>query len=302
MAPINNDTKNDSVDEEDRVDALLRLQTNFIDRAKKALTNFRKDPATRKVLKMYYTSKFKSFGEIVSEFESNHRELVMLIPSSDQVTMSYFKDDVLTQFEDAQIDFITAVQAEYDVKFPDEAAPKTNDRTEHVASNTSLPAIAIPEFSGAHSDWKTFHDLFKSIVHLNEKLPGSHKFQYLLSALKGEARDLVAVYEMTDDEYPKAWKALLEVYNDKPSMFVNFMNRFTALEPVTKEQPERLRELVKATASCLKSLETVGIPEAHVDAVITYFLIRKLPSETFAIRTNARPNCVAIVREVTDLH
>lgn len=185
-------------------------------------------------------------------------------------------------FEDTKIDYITAVQGEYDEKFPDERAPQANPNGTHLWSSTSLPTVTIPHFSGAHTEWKAFHDLFRSIVHCpNEKLPGSH-FQYLLGALSGEARDLISNFELSDEEYPKAWKTLCDVYNDKPSMFMHLMNKFSSLEPISKEQPENLRELMKATSACLKSLDSVSVDRTQADPIITYLLIRKLPAQTVA--------------------
>lgn len=80
-------------------------------------------------------------------------ELVMLVPSSDQAEIPYFKNDMLSLFEDAQIDFITTVQAENDTRFPDENRPPANEKS------VNLPTISIPHFTGAHTEWKQFHDV-----------------------------------------------------------------------------------------------------------------------------------------------
>lgn len=103
----------------------------------------------------------------------------------------------------------------------------------------------------------------------NEKIPASHKFQYLLDALSNEARDVVSEFNVFADDYPKARKALTDLYNDK--------NNFSSLETIAKENPDRLRELTKSTAGCLKSLESVGVGKMQVGSVITYSLICKLP-------------------------
>lgn len=281
------DTKNESLLDEDRLESLLKVQADHLSRVQRMLTNFVKDNQQRKASRVYYTTKLNKLGDRVSDFEANHREIVMLVPTADQSAIEYFKLDQPQAFEDAQFDFLVTVQAEYETKFPDKP-PASRERAEHLSSQINLPTVSIPSFSGAHTEWKQFHDLFKSIVHSNEKIPLSHKFQHLLSALSGEARVLVAGYEICDDDYPKAWKALTDVYNDKPSMFVHIMNKFSSLESTAKENTEQLRELMKATSSCLKSLESVGIDKRAVDAVITYYLIRKLPTETLAYWEQAR--------------
>lgn len=41
---------------------------------------------------------------------------------------------------------------------------------------------------------------------------------YLLAALSGEVRDLIAGFTVGDDVYPEAWKALTDFYKEKLSM------------------------------------------------------------------------------------
>lgn len=141
MAPTKSDHLADESlmtdDQEERVEMLLKLQAECISRAKKSLVNFGKDPLTRKSTKVYYTTKLSTFGKIVIEFESNHRELITLIPTSEKSSYSYFKDDSAMLFEDSQIDYITAVQGEYDEKFPDERAPQANPNGTHLWSSTA---------------------------------------------------------------------------------------------------------------------------------------------------------------------
>lgn len=87
---------------DDQVDALLRLQADCLRRSKQALTNFKSDGAARKTLRIYFTTKMSKFGEIVTLFEENHRQLVRMVPSDSQSEYEYFKLDCPTQFEDAQ--------------------------------------------------------------------------------------------------------------------------------------------------------------------------------------------------------
>lgn len=281
------DEQNDSMFDESRVETLLKLQGDFYERAKKSLANFRKDNAVRKSTKLYYNTKLAPFGKIVTDFEDNHRELISLVPTADQQSYSYFRNDHAELFEDAQIDFITAVQFEYESKFPDQPVHR-EENTASLHPNIKLPTVSIPTFSGAHTEWKTFYDMFRAIVHTNEKLPGSYKFQYLLGSLTGETRDIIAGFEVCDDDFVKAWKALCDVYNDKPMMFMHIMKRFSSLEHVNKEHPEHLRDLMKSTVACMKSLDSVGVDRMQVDPVFAYLLMRKLPADTVAFWEETR--------------
>lgn len=171
---------------DDRAENLLKLQADALDRAQKALINFKKDGAARKTGRLYYQTKITKFGKIVDEFESNHREIVTLVPTSDTQLHDYFKDDHASLFEDAQLDFITTVQGEYEAKFHENEPPKEDARSEHLKSHVQLPPITIPRFSGSPTEWKAFHDIFKSMIHYNPNLPGSHnQYQYQFNILPG---------------------------------------------------------------------------------------------------------------------
>lgn len=39
-----------------------------------------------------------------------------------------------------------------------------------------LAALQIPQFSGAYTDWASFHDIFSALVHKNEALSDIQKF------------------------------------------------------------------------------------------------------------------------------
>jgi len=55
----------------------------------------------------------------------------------------------------------------------------------------SLPKIEVPTFGGDAKDWDLFQELHVELIHTRESLSTSLKFNYLKSALKGEARKVV---------------------------------------------------------------------------------------------------------------
>lgn len=272
-------------DEEFNHIAVFRRQFDRLETMKKKLINLAKS-GQRRTQRIFYERQFESVPQLVRDFQEDHELLVGNLSSEEKKGYAYFTGDAAEQFEDAQMDFIIALQKEQEAYFPpvNNAPPVSNaaNNHAHLVPKLSLPTISIPTFNGAHTEWKTFHDLFKSIIHTNEHLPGSHKFQYLIGALTGEARDLLSAYTICDDDYQKAWDALKEHYDDQPATFVHLMNQFNALESATKENPDHLRQLVKETAACFKALEGIGIEQTNIDSIVTYYLIRKLPTVTVA--------------------
>ncbi|KYN07218.1 hypothetical protein ALC62_01818 [Cyphomyrmex costatus] len=54
-----------------------------------------------------------------------------------------------------------------------------------------LPRVNLPTFSGEFEEWIPFRNMFRSMVDQNVALPKGQKMQYLILALRGEARDII---------------------------------------------------------------------------------------------------------------
>lgn len=93
-----------------------------------------------------------------------------------------------------------------------------NNNTGNSKSSNSfvkLPKIAIPTFSGKHSEWTTFHDLFISLVHEHSSLDNVQKLHYLKSHLTGEAEQLVRHTPISAANYSECWSQLERRYSEK---------------------------------------------------------------------------------------
>jgi Protein of unknown function (DUF1759) len=76
--------------------------------------------------------------------------------------------------------------------------------------------IKLPEFDGSTEAWVNFRDLFESMVHTNAHMSNIEKFQYLLMSVKlpQSHSNVLSSYSITAENYPDAWKALCDRYND----------------------------------------------------------------------------------------
>ncbi|XP_071648481.1 uncharacterized protein [Temnothorax longispinosus] len=77
-----------------------------------------------------------------------------------------------------------------------------------------LPRVDLPTFSGTFEEWIPFRNMFQSMINQNATLLNIQKMQYLLAALKGEARDVIGSLEVLDENYIKAWEMLKKRYDD----------------------------------------------------------------------------------------
>lgn len=92
------------------------------------------------------------------------------------------------------------------------------------AKPLELPPLPIPTFGGNPWEWDNFWELFHSNIHSRE-LPEMAKYNYLLNALKGEARESIKKFQVTKENYSKAINFLLNKYNNKEILVNHLVER-----------------------------------------------------------------------------
>ncbi|EZA55743.1 hypothetical protein X777_04162 [Ooceraea biroi] len=80
--------------------------------------------------------------------------------------------------------------------------PSTSVRsTTEPSIHIQLPRLNLPKFSGKYEEWFPFFDTFNSIIHSNESLNATQKFQYLRTSLVGDATNVIHSLEITEANY-----------------------------------------------------------------------------------------------------
>jgi len=147
-------------------------------------------------------------------------------------------------------------------------------------SDIPLPKLELPTFAGDYRQWTSFHDLFKTTIHDNQKLSGAQKLQYLKSSLRDDAAKLVQSFQVTDSNYEEAWKVLNKRYQNTREIVHSHLHRLFTQSSLTNESSRKLRELIDTTSECIRSLEMLGQPVQTWDSILVYLVTSKLDGET----------------------
>lgn len=136
------------------------------------------------------------------------------------------------------------------------------------------------EFKGDYAKWRSFRDRFESAIHKNEKLDPTKKFQYLLSAVKGRASDVMSEYSLTAANYDRAWLRLCEIYEDDYAAMQTLVRKLLQLASIKHASYDALRKLVDVVHSTLVQLENF-VEIAHWDPMIVFLVIGRLDQPTY---------------------
>lgn len=155
------------------------------------------------------------------------------------------------------------------------------------------------EFKGAYSDWPSFKDLFDATIHNNVNLTAAEKFSHLLKSLKGDAKEALGVWQVTNENYPLAYERLIELYDHKHLAGCELMGRLLALEKIEIATNKGLQNLSNVASNVKRQLFAFGYDTTSWDLVFVSFLQTKLDQETKEqweeTRTRDRPTLAQMV-------
>lgn len=120
-----------------------------------------------------------------------------------------------------------------------------------------LPKIELPHFDGDLLEWRSYRDIFVSLVHDNTFIGDAQRFHFLLASLKGDALAVVKSIPLSADNYALAWEALSDRFDNKRLLASAHLDKLLAFKPIAHESLPALLSFVntfKKNVSLIKSL------------------------------------------------
>ncbi|XP_055685665.1 uncharacterized protein LOC129791530 [Lutzomyia longipalpis] len=153
-----------------------------------------------------------------------------------------------------------------------------------------LDVIKIQPFSGDYTEWKTFKDLFESIIGNDDTLTKSEKMQYLKTLIVGEAQPIIESLKVCDENYDVAWTILSKEFDSAAPIVASYMKDFFALPAVASASVQGIQNLQRKSNSILQALDAMEVTSR--DPFIIYSILQKLDEETRALWAGkVKENC-----------
>ncbi|KYN05933.1 hypothetical protein ALC62_03129 [Cyphomyrmex costatus] len=144
----------------------------------------------------------------------------------------------------------------------------------------SLPKIRLPTFNGDLHTWRSFYDLFSSMVGHNEELNNVEKMHYLKTCLAGDAAKLVTNLKVTDNTFDIAWKNLTSRYENKRVLISAQLDRLFNLKPIKAKSSQELNSMMATVTESLGTLQTLNCHTSSWDPLLVHQLSRLLDEDT----------------------
>ena len=95
------------------------------------------------------------------------------------------------------------------------------------------------------------------MVHRRDDVSAALKFYHLKTGLEVEALDKIKSYEITEENYTKAWQELTEFYENKRRLVGQAVGSLFTLKSMKTESFAELKRLYSGTFDCFNLLESL---------------------------------------------
>ncbi|XP_071052883.1 uncharacterized protein [Onthophagus taurus] len=247
--------------------------------------------------------KLTNFAKFVIKFESNIRESGINQELSLELEQRYNRAiNLIDEFEEIQgeIDLLSvdgesqnAERETFEASFyANTAKAKRILTNRNICADSSfivgpspdqhvkLPVIDLPKFDGGYDAWLGFRDIFESLIHNNPMINDIQKFHYLLSALTGNARQVIESLELTNSNYEVAWGLIRERYDNPRILIHNHVKALFEIEGVSGDNPQPIRSFIDDFRKHLRALAALNEPTDNWDTLLIYLAVSKLDADS----------------------
>ena len=142
--------------------------------------------------------------------------------------------------------------------------------------SVNLKPLPLPTFDGKHSEWFSFFDLFKSLVHNDGNISNIRKFHYLRSCLKDEALRSIESLAVRNENYSKAIETLQKRFENKRLIVQEHITNILNIPSLLKSSHKELREIIDTVSNNVAALQVLNLPVDQWDAILVQIVFEKL--------------------------
>ncbi|XP_015126396.1 uncharacterized protein LOC107047973 [Diachasma alloeum] len=173
---------------------------------------------------------------------------------------------------------ISEILSEYKGILQDRYRPSTPHQR-NSESESKLPRMDLPKFSGQYKEWKSFIDRFNMMVG-NKNITPVEKMIRLEGCLVGDAKAIIANLTTTNENYDIAMKKLTNRYENQRLIVTSLFTNLMSMTPMHKKSAKGLREVIDTTTSTLNGLKALHINVEGWDAIINHIMRTAIDPDT----------------------
>ena len=144
-------------------------------------------------------------------------------------------------------------------------------------SNGKLPNRSVKCFNGNPTEFQSFFDSFRTVIHENDSLKNIMEFNYLRKFLRGPALASISGLSLTSENYNQAIEILEKRYGNKQFLITSHNDQLLSILPVTSTNDiKKIRETYDKIETNVRNLCSLDIDTSQYGPVLISIVMSKL--------------------------
>lgn len=152
--------------------------------------------------------------------------------------------------------------------------------TASLLPRSALPRINLPTFSGDYESWRSFHDLFVSLIRDNTDLSNVEKMHYLKTCVTGDASRMISNLSISGNNFAIVWEMLVSRYENKRFLITAQLDRITNLKPLKTKSAKGLSSFLTTISESIGALRALGCSVHYWDPALLHIFVKLLDQDT----------------------
>lgn len=149
------------------------------------------------------------------------------------------------------------------------------------------------KFDGDYAKWQSFRDCWIAAMHCKTNIKTIVKFTNLKAACVGQARGALGEWDLTEENYHKAWERLQSIYEDDYMQVHAFMHQLYKIPQMSESSSSVIRQLIDTVHKHIHGLKRyVKLDEAH--PYVVFAVIDRMDTDTYRAWEKHRPTLAKV--------
>jgi len=199
-------------------------------------------------------------NEYVEQFQRQQDVIINALIDLNRIA-EFDQDDrpMIASLESMRLEIKTVVASVVPVSASEIKSSSSSSIASAPQQFVPLPKIQLPSFNGSLLEWRSFRDIYVSLVHDNTSIGDAERFHYLLSCLSGDALAVVKAIPLSANNYALAWEALSVRFDNKRLLASAHLDKLFAFKPITHQSLPALTSFINTFKENVAIIKALGV-------------------------------------------
>lgn len=202
-----------------------------------------------------YCERLPTLEQNFNEIQDSILDINIALPKEDQVQITPTQialEDLLAS--------INAIRYRLKSQEPVNQVATLSDNA-NISVSSMLRRIQLPAFDDKIEKWPEFISIYDSLVHNATSLENTQKFQYLKTALKGEALSIISGFQLTSDNYKIAYDALVAHFQNKRRIASMYLKKIISFKASSSSSLSSLKEFLDVHQTAVNAIKALALTD-----------------------------------------